>query len=99
MDAIQEVVIVNGPSVPVTSKSLNAPSCLAVKGVTDDGAMDDTADNPAARDGMTPPVRRRAFTSGWNTAVVREPRFDFSGAAPQKFIAMNGLSIQVLASN
>ena len=97
MNAIQEVVIVNGPSVPVTSKSLNAPSCLAVKGVTADGAMDDTTDIPTARDGMTPPVRCRAFTSGWNTAVVREPRFD--GATPQKFIAMNGLSIKMLGSN
>jgi len=66
---------------------------------TGDGAMDDTADIAAARDDMTPPVRRRAFTSGWNTAVAREPTFDFSGIAPQEFIAMNGLSIQVLASN
>jgi len=46
---------VNGPSAPATSKSLNAPSCLVVKGVTADGAMDDTADIPAAHDGMTPP--------------------------------------------
>ena len=45
----------NGPSVPATSKILNAPSCLVVKGVTADGAMDDTADIPAAHDGMTPP--------------------------------------------
>ena len=72
MNAIQEVVIVNGPSVPVTSKSLNAPSCLVVKGLTADGTMDDTADIPAAHDGMTPPVKCRAFTSGWNTAVRAE---------------------------
>ena len=45
----------NGPSAPVTSKSLDAPSCLVVKGVTADGAMDDTADIPVAHDGMTPP--------------------------------------------
>ena len=31
--------------------------------MTEDGAMDDSADISAARDGMTPPVRRRAFTS------------------------------------
>ena len=41
--------------------------------------MDDTSDIPAARDDMTPPVRRRAFTSGWNTAVAREPTFDLVG--------------------
>ena len=41
--------------------------------------MDDNADIPDARDGMAPPVRRRAFTSGWHTAVVREPSSDFSG--------------------
>jgi hypothetical protein len=46
---------VNGPSAPATSKSLNAPLCLVVKGVTADGAMDDTADIPAAHDGITPP--------------------------------------------
>jgi len=44
-----------------------------------DGAMDDTADIPAARDGMTRPVRRCAFTSGWNTAVARGPTFDLVG--------------------
>ena len=31
--------------------------------------------------------------------MVREPSFDFSGAAPQKFVAVDGLSIQVMASN
>ena len=36
---------------------------LGREGVTEDGAMDDSADISAARDGMTPPVRRRAFTS------------------------------------
>jgi len=46
---------VNGLSAPATSESLDAPSCLVVKGVTADGAMDDTADIPAAHDGMTPP--------------------------------------------
>ena len=66
-----------GPSAPATSKSLDAPSCLVVKGVIADGAMDDTADIPAAHDGMTPPVRCRA---GWNTAVVREPRSDLVGS-------------------
>jgi len=50
-----------------------------LQGATGDGAMDDTADIPAARDDMTPPVRRRAFTSGWNTAVAREPTFDLVG--------------------
>ena len=31
--------------------------------------------------------------------MVKEPSFDFSGAAPQKFVAVDGLSIQVMASN
>ena len=53
----------------------------------------------AARDGTAPPSRLRASTSGWDSAVVREPSFDFSGAAPQKFVAVDGLSIQVMASN
>ena len=67
----------NGLSVPVNATSFSAPSCSVAEGVTEDGAMDDSADIPAARDGMAPPVRRRAQTSGWDTAVVREPSFDF----------------------
>ena len=63
VNANREVVTVNGPSVPVTSRSSSAPSCSVAEGVTEDGAMDDSADIPASCDGMTPPVRRRAFTS------------------------------------
>ena len=50
-----------------------------LQSATDDGVMDDTADIPVARDDMTPPVRRRAFTSGWNTAVARQPTFELVG--------------------
>ena len=74
MNAIQEVVTLNGPSVPVTSRSLSAPSCSVAEGATEDGAMDDSADIPAARDGMTPPVRRRAFTSECGIQRWRESR-------------------------
>ena len=59
-------------------KILNAPLCVAAN-ATGDVAMDDTTDIPVARDDMTPPVRRRAFASGWNTAVAREPTFDIVG--------------------
>ena len=31
--------------------------------------------------------------------MVKELSFDFSGAAPQKFVAVDGLSIQVMTSN
>jgi len=62
VNAIQEVITVNGLSVPVIARSLSAPSCSLAEGVVEDGAMDDSADIPAARDGMTPPIRRRAFT-------------------------------------
>ena len=30
---------------------------------------------------------------------MREPRFDFGGAAPQEFVTVAGLSMQVMASN
>jgi len=79
VNELQEVVIVNWLSIAVTAKSLSAPSCSVAEGVTEDGAMDDNTDIPAAHDGMAPPVRRCAFTSGWDTAVVREPSSDFSG--------------------
>ena len=46
---------------------------------TEDGAMDDSADIPVAHDGTARPVRRRASTSGWDSAVVREPSFDLVG--------------------
>ena len=97
--ALQEVVTVNGMLIPVTATSLSAPSCSAAEGVIEDGAMDDRADIPAARDGTALPGRRRASTSVWDAAVVREQSFDFGGAAPQKFVAVNGPSIQVLTSN
>ena len=50
----------NGQLVPVMARSLSASSCSVAEGVTEDGIMDDSADIPVARDGMTPPVRRRA---------------------------------------
>ena len=81
--ALQEVVTMNGLSIPVTARTLSAPSCSVAQGFTEDGAIDDSADNPAARDGTAPPVRRRASTSGWDTAVMREPSVDFGGATPQ----------------
>jgi len=90
---------VHGLSFPVTATSLSAPSCSVVEGVTEDGAIDDNTDIPAARDGTAPPGRLRASTSGWDSAVVREPRFDFGEAAPQESVAVAGLSIQVMVSN
>jgi len=90
---------VHGLSFPVTATSLSAPSCSVVEGVTEDGAIDDNKDIPSARDGTAPPGRLRAPTFGWDSAVVREPRFDFGRAAPQDFVAVGGLSIQVMASN
>ena len=49
--ALQGVVTVNWLSIPVTARSLSAPSCSVAEGVTEDGAIDDSADIPAARDG------------------------------------------------
>ena len=89
----------HGLSFPMTATSLSAPSCSAVEGVTEDGAIDDNTDILAARDGTAPPGRLRASTSGWDSGVVREPRFDFGGAAPQESVAVSGLSIQVMTSN
>jgi len=73
--ARQEVVTVNGLMIPVTERSLGVPSCLVAHGVTEDDAMNDGADNPAARDDTVPPVRRRASISSCGSAVVREPSF------------------------
>ena len=89
----------HGLSFLVTATSLSAPSCSVVEVVTEDGAIDDNTDIPAARDSTAPPGRLRASTSGWDLAVVREPRFDFGGTAPQESVAVAGLSIQVMASN
>jgi len=80
--ALQEVVAVNGLSIPATARSLSAPSCSVAEAVTEDGAIDDSADIPAACDGTARPGRRRAPTSGRDSAVVREPCFDFGGTAP-----------------
>jgi len=81
--------------VPSDATKLSAPSCSVAKGMTEDGAIDDNTDIPVAHDGTVPPGRLRASTSGWDSVVVREPRFDFGGTAPQDFVAVAGLSIQV----
>jgi len=86
----------NRLSVPVTARNLNAPSCSVAQGVTENGAMNDSADIPATRDGTAPPGRLRASTSGMNTAVMREPSVFW--AVPQKFVDVDGLSIQVLTA-
>ena len=83
----------------MTATNLSVPLCSVVEGVTEDGAIDDNTDISAARDDTAPPGRLRASTSGWDSAVVREPRFDFGGAAPQESVAVAGLSIHVMASN
>jgi len=77
--ARQEVVTVNGLMIPVTERSLSVPSCLVAHGVTEDDAMDDGADNPAARDSTVPPVRRRALISSCGSVVVREASFILIG--------------------
>jgi len=77
--ARQEVVTVNGLVIPVTERSLGMSSCLVAHGVTEDDAMNDGADNPAARDDMAPPVRRRASISSCGSAVVKEPNFILMG--------------------
>ena len=58
---ITETDTENRLSAPVTAGNLNAPSCSVAQGVTENGAMSDSADVPATRDGTAPPgdfVRR-----------------------------------------
>ena len=54
----------NRLSVPVTARNLNAPSCSVAQGVTENGAMNDSADFSATLDGTAPGdfVRRHL---GW----------------------------------
>jgi len=85
--ALQEVVAVNGLSIPATARSLSAPSCSVAEVVTEDSAIDDNADIPAACDGTARPGRRCALTSRRDSAVVGEPSFDFGGTAPQEFVS------------
>jgi len=49
--ALQDAVTVNGLLIPVTARSLSAPSWSVAEGVIEDGALDDSADLPVARDG------------------------------------------------
>ena len=56
----------------MTARNFNAPSYSVTEGVTENGAMNDSANIPAARDGTTPPGRLLASTSGLYIAVVRE---------------------------
>ena len=60
MNANREVVTWNAPSVPLTSKKLK---CAIVLGCRECDRGWRYGCISAARDGMTPPVRRHAFTS------------------------------------
>ena len=88
---------------PSDSKKLECAIVLCCRKVAEnllkDDAIDDCEEIPATRAGTAPPGRLRASTSGWDSAVVRELSFDFGGAAPQDFVAVDGLSIQVMTSN
>jgi len=54
---------VNGLTIPVTARSFSVSPCSIAHSVTEDDAMDDSAEFPSARDSTVPPVRRRASIS------------------------------------
>jgi len=59
---------VNGLTIPVTARSFSVSPCSVAHSVTEDHAMDDSAESPAACDDTVPPVRRRTSIS-----AVSEP--------------------------
>jgi len=65
---------VNGLTILVTARSFSVSPCSVVHSVTEDNAMDDSAEIPAARDGTVSPVRRRTSIS-----AVSEPSLLFKG--------------------
>jgi len=79
---------------PSDGKRFSVPSCSVAHSVTEDNAMDDSAEIPAARVGTVPPVRRRASISDGDRGELY-----FDRVEPQKFVVVNWFSIQVLASN
>jgi len=58
----------------VTATNFSVSPCSVAHSVTEDDAMDDSAEIPAARDGTVPPVRRRASIS-----AVSEPSLILTG--------------------
>ena len=59
----------NGLMIPVTARSFSVSSCLVEHSVTEDDAMDDSAEIPAARDGTVPLVKRRASISAMTVRI------------------------------
>jgi len=55
----------NRLSVPVTARNLNAPSCSVAQGVTENGAMNDSADVSATCDGTASPKDFVCRHLGW----------------------------------
>jgi len=96
--ALQEVVAVNGLSIPMTVRSLGAPFCSIAEYVTEGGTVNNRANILTCCESTAPPGG--LCTSACNLAlgVRTEPRFDSGGAALGTVVAVNGLSIPMIAN-
>jgi len=99
--ALQQVVTVNGLSIPVTASDLSEPKRSVEEDVIEGVTVDDSADIPDRCASTTTLSRLRAPTCGSVSKAVTWLRVDFGVNALQEVITVitvNGLSIPVTAS-
>jgi len=96
--ALQEVVVMNGPSLLVTASTLSEPKCSVELGVTEGVIIGDSADILGRCASTTTPGKRlRAPTFGLVSEVVMGLRVDFDVNALQEVVTVIGPSIPVMA--
>jgi hypothetical protein len=94
--AIQEVVTVTGLSIPMTVRSLGAPSCLIVEDVTEGDTVNNRANILTCCESAAPPGDLCASACSLAAKVRTEPSFDSGETALRKVVTMNGRLIPVL---
>jgi len=96
--ALQEVVAVNGLSIPKTVSSLSVSSCSIAQDMTEGGTVNDSTTILTCRMGTAPPDSLCASASSSASGMRTKPSVDSSGTVLGRVATVNGLSIQVTAS-
>jgi len=93
---IQEVVAMTELSIPMTVRSLSAPSCSIAEDVTEGGTVNNRANILTCCESTAPPDGLCASAFSLTAGVRTKLSFDSGGAALGKVVAVNRLSIPVL---
>jgi len=97
--ALQEVVAVNGLSIPKTVSSLSISSCSIAEDITEGDTVNNSTTILTCRGGAAPPGSLCALASISASGMRTKPSCESSGAALGRVVAVNRLSFQVIVSS